>query len=603
MKRPTLILGFEPRIVIPIARSLHEHNVRVTAAAFSGGAGRTSSRAIQEFLSLPNPGDDLDRCLSAITALIRKEQFDFLIPCSDSTLLATSQLYDQLNGLLALSCPPPPIIERVLEKRITLAVAERCGVPIPATFHISSLEELEAVRDRLTFPIICKPSRKQGRYHFKVKYFCSYRKLKDSFDWSKPFGDEVLLQPYVEGEGVGVEALIHKGEPLALFQHRRVRELPSTGGVSVVAVSEALDADLVDAAITLLRGLEWEGIAMVEFKYDRATRKAVLMEVNGRYWGALSVALHAGMDFPLYDWQLAHGERPQVPTQYGLGVRVRWLTGDLQRVHELLIESKAERVFNKSRWGAATDFLTDFRPSTRDMLFSLRDPAPGFLELGRAIRKLASGDLKRFLRKILPRRFVSQIQVYRRLGGPAKRTYFRLQALRVLGVRKGWFTPARFGISSVLFVCHGNIIRSPLAAALLKQQLSYLDRKTIRVSSAGVHAKPGRCADERVCLVAKEIGISLDEHRAQLLTLSLIKEADLVFVMDYLVEAQLLTLYPDVASKVFMLHNGIADGEHGSDEVVDPFHGDLADVRHCYNVLESRLSRLAQLIVDSGSNG
>jgi protein-tyrosine-phosphatase/predicted ATP-grasp superfamily ATP-dependent carboligase len=603
MKRPTLIFGFEPRIAIPIARSLNKHNVRVTVAGFSERVSRISSRAIQEFLFLPNPSGQLDRCLSALTSLIRKEQFDFLIPCGDSALLATAQLYDQLKGLLTLSCPPPSIIERVLEKRVTLAVAEQCGVPIPATFYVSSLEELEAIRGKLIFPMICKPLSKRRENPFKVQYFHSYTKLKDSFDLGKPSEKEVLLQQYCEGEGVGVEGLIHKGEPIALFQHRRIRELPSTGGVSVVAVSETLDADLANLAVTLLRRLEWEGIAMVEFKYDRKKRKAVLMEVNGRYWGSLSVALHAGVDLPLYDWQLAHGEKPHVPTHYRAGIRVRWLTGDLHRVHEQLIESNTEGISRTSRWRAVTDFVSDFRPSTSDMLCSLKDPLPVFFELGCGIRQLVISDVKRFLRKMLPRRVVSLIHLYRKLGTLTSLTYFKLRALRVLGVRKGWLIPGRFKISSVLFVCHGNIIRSPVAAALLKQQLSALDRKAIVVSSAGLHAKSGRCADERVRVVAKELGISLEEHCAQFLTNSLVKQADIIFVMDYLNEAQLLTLYPDAESKVFLLNSGMKNGDRGSEEVFDPFDGNLADVRHCYEILQSRISRLAPLLVESGSSG
>ena len=602
MKRPTLILGFEPRIAIPIARSLNKHNVKVSVAAFRGGLTRLSSRAIQEFLPLPNPGDEHDRCFSAIATLIRKEKFDFLIPCGDSALLAAAQLYDRLKDLLTLSCPSPRTIERVLEKQVTLAVAERCGVPIPATFHVSSLEELESIQDKLRFPMVCKPLSKRKENAFKVQYFHSYSKLKDSFDGGEPFGKDVLLQQYCEGEGVGIEALIHNGEVIALFQHRRIRELPSSGGVSVVAASEALDADLAHLTVTLLRQLEWEGIAMVEFKYDRERRRAVLMEVNGRYWGSLSAALHAGMDFPLYDWQLAHGEKPQVPSRYRVGVRVRWLMGDLQRVHELLIKSNTERS-NKLRLKAVTDFLTDFRPSTRGMLWSLRDPLPGFLELLRGIPQLATDDFKRFLRKTLPRRLVSQIGFYRRWGYLTSLTSLKVQVLRALGIRKSWSTRARFKISSILFVCHGNIIRSPLAAALLNQQLSALHRNAILVFSAGLHAKPGECADERARLVAREGGISLEEHRAQLLTKNLVKQADVVFVMDYLNEAQLLRFYPDVESKVFLLNNGMKNGERGSDEIVDPFNGGLADVRHCYEILHSRISQLAPLLIEAGSNG
>jgi predicted ATP-grasp superfamily ATP-dependent carboligase len=107
--------------------------------------------------------------------------------------------------------------------------------------------------------------------------------------------------------------LIHEGEPVAIFQHRRLKEVPASGGAAAVAIAEPPELTLVDQALALLRALEWEGVAMFEFRYDRAQRRGFLMEVNGRYWGTVALAIHSGMDFPWYEWQIAHGEKPLVP--------------------------------------------------------------------------------------------------------------------------------------------------------------------------------------------------------------------------------------------------------------------------------------------------
>jgi predicted ATP-grasp superfamily ATP-dependent carboligase/protein-tyrosine-phosphatase len=596
MKRPTLILGFEPRIAIPIARSLHRHDVAVTVATFSEGAEKLRSRAVEDFVLLPEPSHGPDRFLSELTALIRKRRFDFLVPCGDSALFAVARFYTQLSPLVTLSCPPARAIEQVLDKSVTLAAAERCGISIPATYRVSSREGLEAVANNLSFPMICKPADKRLENSFKVEYVDSYASLKQLFDRAENRKAEVLLQEYIQGEGVGIEVLLREGNPVALFQHRRLRELPATGGVSVAAVAEGLCPELVHAALTLLRELEWKGAAMVEFKRNRATGKSVLMEVNGRYWGSLSVALHAGVDFPLYDWQLAHGEEPDVAAKYESGMRVRWLTGDLQRLHERFIERKTEFTLAGSRWRALVDFVADFQWSTRDMLLAAQDPIPALVELGRTARHLAIRDFKRLVRKAVPQRLAAQVRFYRQLDSPTRRAHLKLRALRLLGMRSGWLSHSPFRISTILFVCHGNIIRSPLAAASLKQYLSVLDRNKVHVTSAGLSAVPGRSADQRACQVARETGISLDEHRAQLLTDALMNQADLVFVMDRVLEARLLAAYPRMASKVFLLGNGKEDGNQGSDEIADPYHGDLADVRGCYRLVASRLSQLAPLI-------
>ena len=77
---------------------------------------------------------------------------------------------------------------------------------------------------------------------------------------------EILLQEYHRGEGHGVELLLYRGRPLAAFQHRRLHEVPITGGASSFRESVSLDPTLYEYSTRLLAALEWTGLAMVEFK-------------------------------------------------------------------------------------------------------------------------------------------------------------------------------------------------------------------------------------------------------------------------------------------------------------------------------------------------
>ena len=87
------------------------------------------------------------------------------------------------------------------------------------------------------------------------------------------------------GDGIGVELLMDHGRPLAAFQHRRIQEVPPTGGASALRESVELDPDLYDHAVALLRELGWTGLAMVEFRRG-ADGVGNLMEINGRVWGS-----------------------------------------------------------------------------------------------------------------------------------------------------------------------------------------------------------------------------------------------------------------------------------------------------------------------------
>lgn len=87
-------------------------------------------------------------------------------------------------------------------------------------------------------------------------------------------------------------------------------------------------------------------------------------------------------------------------------------------------------------------------------------------------------------------------------------------------------------MTHVLFVCTGNICRSPLAEALMRRELTERRRHDVTVSSAGIGAWDGAPASEGAYLVAMENGLDLSEHRARLLTADLVEHADLILTMS-----------------------------------------------------------------------
>src|SRR4029077_21269913 len=135
---------------------------------------------------------------------------------------------------------------------------------------------------------------------------------------------------------------------------RRLVENPPAGGASVLSESAPVEARLRDDAIRLLGPIGWHGVAMMEYKQDESTGAFFLMEVNGRFWGSLQLAIDAGVDFPFLAWQLATGQRPEVRRPYAVGVKNRWLCGDVD--HLLLRLFRSERSLHlpagaPSKWG------------------------------------------------------------------------------------------------------------------------------------------------------------------------------------------------------------------------------------------------------------
>ncbi len=146
---------------------------------------------------------------------------------------------------------------------------------------------------------------------------------------------------------------------------------------------------------------------------------------------------------------------------------------------------------------------------------------------------------------------------------------------------------------SLLFVCQGNIIRSPFAAHLFPHLLQSQFRHRIRTASAGLDTTPGKAADSRAIQVAGEFGVSLEAHRTQRLAPALVEGADLILAMDTLNVAQFLVRYPASKNRLYRLGD-FCDGSEGRHrDIQDPFGGGLDDVRQCYQTIAQRLSCLA----------
>ncbi len=214
----------------------------------------------------------------------------------------------------------------------------------------------------------------------------------------------------------------------------------------------------------------------------------------------------------------------------------------------------------------------------------------------RGLRQL----IKNLLRSVIPGRFLTERAVMRRLEPNAARIYLRLRLLDFCGIRRENGRTMPSAARSILFVCFGNIMRSPAAEFMLKRALLESGVQDIVVRSAGVHAVNGREADPRTLAAARELGLHLDYHRASQLTPQMMAQADAVFAMDFQNKAELSARFPEAAAKVFMF-SAYADAKQRGREIPDPFYADQAEARRCYAVLQTCARNLARSLASSGT--
>lgn len=140
-------------------------------------------------------------------------------------------------------------------------------------------------------------------------------------------------------------------------------------------------------------------------------------------------------------------------------------------------------------------------------------------------------------------------------------------------------------------------MRSPMCEALFNREITGIQTQRFTVVSAGLNAVPGRAAHSWAISAAKEFGISLDSHRAQLLTPEMVARADAIFVMDFENLAQLLSRWPGAKSKVFLL-GGYAHGEDRSVEIYDPYYLGLEGTERSYRTLSVCIQKLARWLLE-----
>ena len=588
---PTVIIvGAEPRKVVTIARSLHRAGVRCIVATPRGQAFRISSRAIAGTVKLRG---DVAEQATMLGRLARSEGAGWVVPTSDTSLQIVCAAYDDLSRFCAVGAPEPAIVQRVLDKAITLAVAEKVGVPVPVSLTIESARDLDAALARLRFPIIAKPGDKSRTtsHHFKTRTFANADELRSTFATQTRFGAGLLFQSYHGGQGVGIELLIAKGEVVTSFQHRRLSENPPSGGVAVVAIAEAVDATLLDFSVRLLRALDWNGVAMVEFRHDSATGETALMEVNGRFWGSLPLNIEAGIDFPLYAWQLSQGMTPAPPASYPVGLRVRWTAGSLERAGHAFAELHEDRI----TFGAAlTQLLADFAPGTKSAMWSWSDPLPAIQEFAHVLTRWVKDFVKYVLRAIIPRSLLDIMKESRNLASDRRALYVKRRLLRTVGAERAISLPRP--ARAVLFVCHGNIMRSAAAAGFLREELRAAGISNVTVGSAGTHAHDGRAADARAQDSARQLGLSLREHGATRLTKQLIADYDVIFAMDDLNYVNILTTFPESRMKLRLFGGMSATGSYHAHEIADPYMTSAGEIGTTIATIKRYVAALAQAL-------
>ena len=315
-----------------------------------------------------------------------------LIPCSDNWARAISVLSSEVRKRYPTSIPPLAAVETLVDKSKFRAVLERLELPHPTTQTLESIEDLDAVPDRVLESSFIKPADSQQFFaRFGVKAFRTQGKADALrvLQQCMTGGFRMMLQEYIPGPPTNhyfIDGFVDRnGEVRALFARRRLRMSPPDFGNSTLQVSVPLAqaGSAVDTMRTLLSDLRYRGIFSAEFKKDARDGQFNLIEVNARPWWYVDFAARCGVNVCDLVVRDALGQPVPERTTYAVGRRCVYPYYDLQAV-------QAERAAGKlGIVGWALSWVGPYQP-----VFRWSDPLPATLEvailLRDRVRKLAS---------------------------------------------------------------------------------------------------------------------------------------------------------------------------------------------------------------------
>lgn len=383
-----LVSDGNQRSTLAVVRSLGQAGIPVTVGESANTSLAGSSRHCHKRLRYPSPEVDAEGFLACIRQELSARTYKLLLPMTDVAMQVLSAARESLAPFTALPFPDSSRVRLVQDKSEVLRLARSVGIACPKTFMVDEGANLDEIARTVSYPAVIKPrfSRflKDERWAVgTVQYandpatlIAQYHRLNDLIP--RP-----MIQERIQGEGRGVFLLLWKGELKAAFCHRRLREKPPWGGVSVYCESIPADQGLIEQSAALLRAIGWQGVAMVEFKVDPRDGQARLMEVNGRFWGSLQLAIDAGIDFPLMLYRLALGDEVAPKFDYRTGIKSRWLLGDLDHLFIRLFRHGPPGVRpadEKSKLRCVLNFMKFYEPNLRYEVQRMDDLSPAWFE-------------------------------------------------------------------------------------------------------------------------------------------------------------------------------------------------------------------------------
>lgn len=330
-----LVTHCHSRMGYAVARSLIRFGQTVIAGGTTVPTMCHHLPGVEGEFAYPEPFKETDAFVKTLEQRAAMHRVDLFFPVHEETFVVSYHRARLARAAQTLA-PNFEALMRAHDKVNVPARAHECCIPVPHTVVTNSTESLRDAVAQVGLPAVLKPRFGSGADETRI---VRDRQQLDSVlacQANPAVGREVLVQSYFDGVGIGFAGLVWEGRVFALSGHRRLREIPTSGGTSTARTTFD-HQEIRDATERLLPRLGIDGVVMAEYRYNSATGAFCLLELNPRYWGGVPTAIESGVDFPVLHLEAALGRpAPSVPLLPSRQVEGRWLLGEARALVELV---------------------------------------------------------------------------------------------------------------------------------------------------------------------------------------------------------------------------------------------------------------------------
>lgn len=296
-----MILGRHHVYALQIAAELSQDlDATIIGVAEEKTSPIVQSRYCDRGVIVPPAEEDRDRHAAVVLRAIEKYDPDVVLPVGHLTVEVLDEIRSEIPDDVAYRLPSSDALKVAFDKGETAAVGDEVGIRTPEEYgRLPTGPDADPQLDvsELPYPVFLKGQKEAGRNivskaESEADLWEAYEELRHREE-----GGDIIVQEYVEGDGhtYATGLLFDDGTPELEFGQDELRSIPREGGTGT-RVRILRDDELAAKSKSLLEALEWNGIALVEYK--RAENgEWVLMEINPKFWASYPLASRYGYRF------------------------------------------------------------------------------------------------------------------------------------------------------------------------------------------------------------------------------------------------------------------------------------------------------------------